>query len=251
MRRHSQKHTRRKASLPVNLVLPGSSLNFLFQEDDFRTLRLRVYPDGSVRVRAPLGTPLSSVFSFVEAKLNWIRKNLEFFAAHRPEQKALTDGGTIWFLGRPFTVRSVPARQKDGFLGKELFLRCRNNDPDLNKAFRRWQQTTAKSVLARRLARLEAKVRETLKDNAPIPTLTVRSLKRRWGSCSVKGNIVLAAQLVSLPLPLMDYVIIHELCHLRHMDHSPAFHTLLLRLLPDAKPRKAALHVWGLEHPRC
>ena len=78
----------------------------------------------------------------------------------------------------------------------------------------------------------------------------MRSLKRRWGSCSARGDIMLAAQLIALPLPLIDYVLFHELCHLRYMNHSPAFHALLHRLMPDAKTREARIHVWALEHPR-
>ena len=108
----------------------------------------------------------------------------------------------------------------------------------------------AKLVLSRRLNRLETHARAIFRDNAAVSCLTVRSLKRRWGSCSVRGQITLAAQLIELPLPLIDYVLCHELCHLRRMDHSPDFHTALQRLLPDAREREKAIRIWSLEHPR-
>ena len=75
-------------------------------------------------------------------------------------------------------------------------------------------------------------------------------MKRRWGSCSVRGEITLAAQLIAMPLPLIDYVIFHELCHLRAMNHGKAFHTLLRLLLPDKKNREESIRIWALEHPR-
>lgn len=250
-RRFPKPRAGRKASAPAALTLPDGSLTFTLQKDGFRTLRLSVHPDGSIRVRAPESTPLSAVFAFVESRRGWIERTLAFFAAHRPAAPVLADGGTVWFLGRPFTVRAVPAARevRPRLQGGELLLPCRN-EASLSRAFRLWRQSLAKSVLTRRLARLDAKVRAALNDDAPVPTLSVRSLRRRWGSCSLRGNIVLAAQLISLPLPLLDYVLIHELCHLRRMDHSPAFHALLLRLLPDARERRTALRVWGLEHPR-
>ena len=108
----------------------------------------------------------------------------------------------------------------------------------------------AKLVLARRLRRLDARARDVFHDNAAVSGLTVRSLKRRWGSCSVRGQVTLAAQLIELPLPLIDYVLCHELCHLRRMDHSPNFHAALQKLLPDARQREKDIRIWSLEHPR-
>lgn len=253
LKRRFRKGRREPAAEPVLLTLPDGSQTFLFQRDGFRTLRMLMRPDGSLLVRAPQAMPLAAVFAFVESRRAWIEEKSAFFAAHRPRGGSLAEGGPVWFLGRPFAVRAVPAARgrKPRLQGRELLLPCRDGHPeDLDRAFRAWTLTTARSVLARRLTRLEAEARTRLGDHTPVPTLTVRSLKRRWGSCSVKGNIVLATQLLALPLPLMDYVIVHELCHLRHMDHGPAFHALLLRLLPDARERRAALHVWGLEHPR-
>ena len=101
-----------------------------------------------------------------------------------------------------------------------------------------------------RLAALDAEARALLCDRLSASGLTVRSLKRRWGSCSVHRQITLAAQLIELPLPLIDYVICHELCHLRHMDHSPSFHAALRRMLPDARSREKSIRIWSLEHPR-
>ena len=108
----------------------------------------------------------------------------------------------------------------------------------------------AKLVLARRLNRIETHARAIFCDSASVSGLTVRSLKRRWGSCSVRGQITLAAQLIELPLPLIDYVLCHELCHLRRMDHSPNFHAALQSLLPDARQREKSIRIWSLEHPR-
>jgi predicted metal-dependent hydrolase len=71
--------------------------------------------------------------------------------------------------------------------------------------------------------------------------ITVRSQKTRWGSCSVRGTISLNWRLMLLPSVLADYVLAHELCHLRHLDHSPRFWALLSTLMPDYRERRFAL----------
>ena len=113
-----------------------------------------------------------------------------------------------------------------------------------------WRLDIAKLILSRRLPRLDERARAVFGDGRGASGLTVRSLKRRWGSCSVRGQITLASRLIELPLPLIDYVICHELCHLRHMDHSPSFHAALLRLLPEARKREKEIRIWSLGHPQ-
>lgn len=252
----SRKNNSRRIREEKTLVLPGTDLTFLFQSDGCRTLRIAVKPDGSVRVKAPSRLALKEVFSFLHARLDWVRAKQDFFAAHRGAPSELCEGGSIFYLGRPFIIRIMPAKKRATarLAGSTLLLPLppgRENDAAaVKKAFGLWRLTIAKLILNRRLARLERRARHLLGDEAAPVSLTVRSLKRRWGSCTARGDITLAAQLIALPLPLVDYVIYHELCHLRQMNHSPAFHRLLLRLLPDAKKREALIHVWALEHPR-
>ena len=239
--------------------LPGTELVFLFQRDGCRTLRLSVRPDGSVRVKAPARLSLEQVLAFVRSRLDWVRAKRDFFASHRGASAELCEGGTILYLGRTFTLRCVPAvrNARPRLTGGVLELPCLrpgNEETDtgraLERAFSRWRLETAKLVLGRRLARMEARARAVFHDDAAVSRLTVRSLKRRWGSCSVRGDITLAAELIALPLPLIDYVLCHELCHLRAMNHGPAFHALLKRLLPDAEAREKDIRIWSLEHPR-
>ena len=163
------------------------------------------------------------------------------------------EGSTILFLGKPFRLCLVPARRgrHPQLTACRLELPCRSDSPaDIESAFKAWRMDVAKLVLARRLRRLDALARAVFHDNAAVSSLTVRSLKRRWGSCSVRGQITLAAQLIELPLPLIDYVLCHELCHLRRMNHSPDFHASLQKLLSDARQREKDIRIWSLEHPR-
>ena len=243
----------RKASALEVLTLPEADLSFTLQRDAFRTLRLTVKADGSVLVKAPASVPLEMVMGFVRSRLDWIDKKRALFLQHTSTPIEYRDGGLIHCFGQPFRIALVPARRgsRPRLIRGWLELPCRDDSPELvEKAFKAWQQDLAKLVLSRRLARLARLACRILGDTVRPSALTVRSLKRRWGSCSVRGEITLAAQLTAIPLPLIDYVICHELCHLRRMDHSPHFHRALLCLLPDAREREKQLRIWSLEHPR-
>lgn len=250
-RRRKRRTAIGKTSAPEAVFLPEAGLEFILQRDTCRTLRLTVKPDGSVHAKAPEAVPREDILRFVRSRADWIRKKRDFFLAHRASSVEFKEGGTILFLGRPFRLSPLPARR--GLLPRltadRLELPCRSEE-DIESAFKAWRLSMAKLILRRRLTRLETRGRAVFGDKAAASSLKVRSLKRRWGSCSVRGQVTLAAQLVELPLPLVDYVICHELCHLRHMDHSPAFHAALQKLLPDARTREKNIRIWSLEHPR-
>jgi predicted metal-dependent hydrolase len=78
--------------------------------------------------------------------------------------------------------------------------------------------------------------------NIPYPPLSIRQMKSRWGSCTASGPIILNLTLIQVPKDLIDYVVIHELCHLKEHNHSAAFYALLERVLPDWEDRRTRLN---------
>jgi predicted metal-dependent hydrolase len=103
----------------------------------------------------------------------------------------------------------------------------------------RWYRARAKRVLQHRLG-------ECLKQcpslRPPrIPKLSIRKMTHRWGSCTKAGNVLLNLDLIKAPIHCVDYVLIHELCHLRVHNHSPAFYRLLRRCIPDWESKKGRL----------
>ena len=252
LRRKRRKPSSRAVAETERLSLP-EGLDFTLHRDHCRTLRLTVKPDGAVLVKAPVAVPMESILDFVRAKLDWVREKRSFFLEHRRNGTEFREGGIIHFLGKPFRISLVEKRRGScpRLTADRLELPCRNDSPeDIEAAFKAWRMDTAKLVLARRLSSLDARARGVFSDGLGASGLAVRALRRRWGSCSVRRQITLAARLIELPLPLIDYVICHELCHLRHMDHSPAFHRALTRLLPDARKREEEIRIWSLEHPQ-
>ncbi|MCF8081344.1 MAG: M48 family metallopeptidase, partial [Desulfobacterales bacterium] len=102
-----------------------------------------------------------------------------------------------------------------------------------------WYRTRAQDLLHRYLAKCyEVASRHGVQK----PLLSVRRMKRRWGSCTPKGRITLNTRLVQVPVHCIEYVIMHELCHLKEANHSKAFYSLLTRCQPDWRIRKEALN---------
>ncbi len=78
----------------------------------------------------------------------------------------------------------------------------------------------------------------------PYPTLTIRHMKTRWGSCSRHGRILINLRLIQAPLELIDYVIVHEVCHLKEHNHSKRYYLLLDTAMPDWRERRERLNAY-------
>lgn len=240
-------------ALPWNT--PGQPPHFILTRDTYKTLRIRVDAQGTVWVKAPRFLKQHDVLTLLERKKAWIlRKQNQ--ARQRPQPKPLTylPGQPIYYLGSPYTLVFLPlsaspfskTRAIAQLDGKHM--RVYTNDPQpatIKRLVEQWFLRTATKVLAKRLATLRQ--RHAL----PMPqALKVRSLKARWGSCNHKGEICLAWQLMSVPLPCLDFVLVHELCHLVHLNHSPKYHALLKQHAPNTKTLTRDLALWQSQHPR-
>ena len=213
--------------------------------DRYRTLRISVRREGQVLVRAPQGTGLDWVRKQVLAKAAWISRHLERF---RASQTALTpqpsaEGQPHWHLGQPHTLRLVRGRLRNAVRLEEGVLEVSTKSAPTAEVVRRvldaWELEQAKELFPRLLRALLPRF-DAL--GVPRPTrLKIRSMTSRWGSCTRAGSITLNRHLIRTPLACVEYVIAHELCHLRHHGHQAPFYQLLAQIMPDWKQRKARL----------
>jgi hypothetical protein len=208
-----------------------------------RRLSVAVSPDLSVDVYAPLSAGRSRIAAFLSEKAAWIAKSLQKFEGyHRlPAPKDYCSGETLMYLGRAYALKVENGPRRPAQLTAEA-LRVWDEPGGgprrIKAAVDAWYREQAKEVFARTLAMcLPAAARQGI----PAPRLFVRAMRTRWGSCSGSGRITLSTHLVQVPPELIAYVVMHELCHLKHPNHSGAFYGLLSLCLPDWRPRKAAL----------
>ncbi len=204
-----------------------------------RSLEVRVRADGSVQVRAPLKLAAYRVQAFVDARRGWILDQQQRMAA-RP-RKRWRDGEHCHCLGEPLTLRlAVAGKIRVTRHGDALHVALPDPDDEnaVSDAVHEWWRGQARGVFQDSIERQFPWFAER---GHPLPVLRVKKMRSRWGSLSRRGYINLNLALMQYPPAVIDYVVMHELCHLEHMHHGPAFHALMDRRMPDWPARKRHL----------
>lgn len=209
---------------------------------DRKTLSISVLPNQSVEATAPRNASLLRIEEKLEKRLEWILRQLAFFEALRPAipPRKYVTGETHYYLGRQHRLKICRGDKPAVRLrGKALLVTIKaQGDPDLvRKLVETWYRERAINYFERKFRELS----ETLPGAPCSAQLRVRRMKLRWGSCTSSGTITLNTDLIKAPSHCIEYVIVHELCHLIHPHHGAAFQRLLQRLLPDWERRKHRL----------
>ena len=216
-----------------------------------KRLSITVFPELRLRVLAPEDAPASAVLARVEARARWIAKQWREFAGATPATppRLYVGGETHWYLGRQYRLklRELQGDEREGVKLRGRFFWIATRDKADAARVRRlledWYQTRAREFFAARLRKcwLETRALEL----EALPPFEVRRMSKRWGSCTARGKILLNLELVQAPPSCVDYVMIHEMCHLKFPHHGPQFYELLGRCLPDWEKRKARLEEFG------
>lgn len=248
----------RRAALPEHDALPGpdNSITYAIRVSARRrTLCLELRANGSLTVATPRGLSLATIRAFVASRRAWIEAKRALQTMYRDAQAPQAQERPS-----PGLPRVSPAQGTNlPFLGTELALAvsiattqraaCRCESGNLvisvphNKAIwpaiEGWYRRAAATHAAARLAHFAPLVGRTARK------LMIRGQRTRWGSCSARGTISLNWRLMQAPAEILDYVVVHELCHLLVPNHSARFWQEVERILPDYRKRRASLREFG------
>ena len=219
------------------IQLGSEIVGYRFRRARRRSIGILIDDDG-LRVAAPGYTPIAEVESFIREKARWVLKKLsEWRAAPKPPVVNWSDGTMIALLGKPVRIELLPGRRgislQDGRLG--MGLAPRGEPAALRKRGIAWLKDRARTLLGERLALYAASL------GVPTPMLTLSNARTQWGVCREDGHMRLNWRLIHLPLRLIDYVVAHELAHLREMNHSARFWAVVGRLYPDYEAARGEL----------
>jgi predicted metal-dependent hydrolase len=202
-----------------------------------RSISLIVSPDKDVIVRAPYRTSLRSIERFVLEKSGWIIKHLEKHSAltRLNRGKKYNNGELHLFFGKEHQLKIIESVHpyvniSDGII--EIGTKDISDTLRIKALLDKSYKLKAKEYLAGRFVEITGK----FKNRGFFPSgFIVKTLKSRWGSCSFHGRITLSSELIKLDPKFADYVIIHELCHLKHHNHGKEYYRMLEELVPDYK----------------
>ena len=213
-----------------------------------RRLSITVLPNRNVVVLAPKGHELDKVLALVQKRASWIVKKRNYFEQFHPfpNEKRFVSGETHLYLGRQYRLKLLKRENADvKLVGRYFYVSAKNpNHKDFVKTtLDDWYMEKAEKLFSNRVKHYLESVPSLRLTPSKI---TIQRMAKRWGSCTKAGNILLNLDLIKAPLHCIEYVIAHELCHLKIHDHSPDFYRLLARCMPDWKQRKIKLDAFML-----
>jgi predicted metal-dependent hydrolase len=210
-----------------------------------RTVEVSLDGTGSVRVAAPMRVSLRSIEDFLLRRRGWLTRQLAAQALRADQSvRQYGSGEAVRFLGERLAL--LIRESTNGTMGhvRALIGAIEVSVGPATDADRRsaviaalecWYRSEAEAELRRRVAHYTPLV------HAPPVTIKIGSQKHLWGSCSPKGALRFNWRLIMAPPPVVDYVVVHELCHLRHPHHQKPFWDAVGAVLPDYRERRAQL----------
>lgn len=209
-----------------------------------RTVAVTIFPAGNIILTAPTGASVERLDRVVHQKARWITSRLRSvrpFAQAAP-QKEFVSGDSFLYLGRQYRLRVLAGPEEVRLDGGRLVVRAlegRGRAHRIRALLVAWYRARAEAWLPAR-AELWAE-----RMGMPAPTVLVREQELRWGSCSANGVVRFNWRVIQVPARLVDYVVAHEVLHLRHPGHTKAFWSALGSVLPDVDLRRASLRGFG------
>ena len=234
-----------ESMLTRTIVAEGQEIQYHLERKPVKNLNLRIRKDGEVFVSASAAVPDSEVDNFVCRKAGYILEAINKFeelAQYKPQPKQYVSGETFYIQGRGLRLQLSQAN-KDSISsdGVYIYLAVKNID-DFEKKRRmlsRFLDQQCEAVFGEIISELYPMFR---KYGVDTPILRIRDMETRWGSClAKKGIITLNKRLIEAPRNCIEYVVMHELCHFIHPNHSKQFYSFLTMLMPDWRQRKALL----------
>ncbi|WP_177164400.1 M48 family metallopeptidase [uncultured Fusobacterium sp.] len=208
-----------------------------------KNIILKVTSDGRVLISAPTRVPQSYLKEFIKTKENWIVKKLEEVKNRKKKEINYESGEEIIYLGKKYYLEVINSyTEKIVIQDEKIYIYCLENSTteDRERIFKNWLKVELGTILKD----LTYKIGKMI---GYLPNeIRIRDMKSRWGSCiSARKVITYNLQLAFQPLPLIEYVVLHELAHIPYPNHQKEFWNFVEKFIPDWKERRKLLNKRG------
>lgn len=227
-----------------------TQIPFALQYSKRKTLGITVTPDKKVKVIAPINSNYEQVLKKLEKRASWISKQIRAFDSYQSslhvKKKEYVSGETWLYLGRKYRLKVIGGdkefvRMSGRYI--QVFVFDKENKTRISNLLMAWYRSHAKEKFEERLEQFSSLTR---REQINVNQCIIRRMEKRWGSCTSRRNIVLNLSLIQASVQCVDYVIAHELCHLKHLNHGKQFHKMLMKYMPDWVMRKKKLENYAV-----
>jgi len=218
----------------------SKKITFQLFRSERKTLGISVNPEMQVVVKAPNEAEYQTIIKKLRGKAPWILKQQRYFLSFHPRSKPLKyiSGETILYLGKQYRLKILKASTESVKLKGAYLIVTTNNESKVKTLVLDWYAKKA-NIKFNEIA--PPLINKFQKYKVEPEALVIRKMKNRWGSCTPKGKIILNPELIQAPKACIEYVIIHELCHLVHHDHTKRFFELQTKEMPSWEKWKEKL----------
>ena len=196
-----------------------------------KTISLQVKKDGSIVVQAPFSMPGRAIDRFFKGKTDWLFRKIGEREKRRNPYRArsFVSGETFLFLGASYPLMIQNKPDGDGSLSfsRQQFVMEREKAWQARELFTIWYRNKAKALIEERVCHYSGMI------GLYPERLKISNARFRWGSCSHDNGLSFSWRLVMAPSLIIDYVVVHELAHMKEKNHSRSFWTLVARIMPD------------------
>lgn len=228
------------------VVYEDKKVEYYLCEKNIKNINMKISSDQMITVSVPRKTPINYIREFVLKKMSWIIKQLKYFEEYSEVKENLNfeDGETVYLLGKQYKMKISKGESNDiSINNKYLDIQIKEvyfeNKEYIKKTYTTWLKEFAKDTYIKIVLRYESMLK---RHSINIPEVEVRNMKSRWGTCiPSKNKIIINQSLVKTPICCVEYVVLHELSHFKHKNHSKEFYNFMTIFMPDWKERKKIL----------
>lgn len=223
-------------------------INFNLMYRDRKTMSIEVEPSGEINVISPLGYDTDIILEKVKLKAKWIiQKQYEVAPINNEKiEREAVSGESYMYLGRNYSLdivfdESIKYIEVKLFRGKFVVRTYSKDEEVIRKALEGWYREKTLEKVKERVKYYEGYFKEKVSD------IKVKEQKKRWASCTASNNLLFNWRCVMAKSSVLDYIVVHELCHMEYKDHSKVFWDRVSSLMPDYEVRRQWLKENGIK----
>lgn len=222
--------------MKITFIHKDRKINFNIIYRKRKTMSLEIKPDGIINVIAPNGLDKNFIINKVKDKSDWIVKKLDELEVKKDNRYTRTyeSGDVFLYLGKEYVLEIIIDKSlvgaKVNLENEKLVVRANNNNKEfIQHTLKLWYTDETLDIVKKRIDYYK----NSFKDR--VTSIKIKDQKTRWASCTYKNEILFNLRCSMMPIEIIDYIVVHEMCHMEHRNHSKSFYLAVEDILPDYK----------------